>query len=99
MFEWLKSDDENSNDDLMEIYGVEIKKIKDEIDTVNKKIKFYEGKRRVLENWLNNVMVSVKMEEEDEKCLNCKYYRSGNCLKYESSVNKDATCVDFMWNV
>lgn len=80
-------------------YEREVEKIDKEIADINKTIKFYEAKRRILEEWRKVVKVGIKKENESEVCKNCCFFKSGFCLKYEGSVNKEATCADFMWDI
>lgn len=80
-------------------YEKEVEAIDKEISDINKTIKFYEAKRKVLEEWRKVVRLNIRKENQKEICGNCGFFEGGYCVKYEQSVNKEATCVDFMWNI
>lgn len=83
-------------------YEDELNSVEDEIRELDKTIKFYEAKRKVLEDWKRFVKVSVKMDEGEVVCRNCIFYSSdvkGFCVKFESNVEGDANCPDFRWDV
>lgn len=83
-------------------YQSEINRIDDEIKQITKTIKFYEAKRKALEEWKSFVKLSIKMESKEEICVNCKYYtsdRGGFCDLFSNCVERKATCPDFVWNI
>lgn len=83
-------------------YQSEINKIDDEIKQINKAIKFYEAKRKALKEWRSFVKLSIKMENKEEICVNCKYYtmdRGGFCDLFSNCVERSATCPDFTWDI
>lgn len=81
-------------------YEKELERIDEEIRSINKTIKFYEGKRKVLEEWKGLVKLSIKQEYREEICCNCKHFTHPSfCMLYESAVDKKATCNDFVWSV
>ena len=94
----------NSYDEYVssDLYETEEEMIDAKIKEINKIIKFYEAKRKILEEWRSVVRIGIKKSNEEECCKNCMFFsleRDGFCRKFSSCVEKDANCVDFKWNV
>ena len=85
----------------IEFYKEEIRRIDGEIKQIDKTIKFYESKKRVLQDWKDEVKVKIKKQDEEDSCKNCSFYKytENFCLKHDSHVNKEAYCTDFEWRV
>ena len=84
-----------------EFYMEEIRRVNGEIKEVTKTIKFYESKRRVLEEWDKELHIKIKKEKEEQSCKNCNFYKYSDkyCLKHKSHVNGEAYCLDFEWKL
>ena len=96
------SKDKNNGYVSPEFYESEINRIDEEIKSIDKTIKFYETKRRALEDWRSVVKLSIKKSNEKEICKNCKYFSRDTscfCSLFSSCVEKEATCPEFVWDV
>lgn len=85
----------------VEFYAEEMRRVNGEIKEINKTIKYYESKRKSLEDWTDELRIKIKKEKEEQACKNCKFYKYGEkyCLKHKSHVNGEAYCLDFEWSV
>lgn len=96
-----KQNEEETPYASIEFYNEEIRRIDGKIKQIDKTIKFYESKKRFLEDWKDEVIVKIKKQGEDDSCKNCEFYKYSEnfCLKHNSHVNKEAYCLDFKWKV
>ena len=91
----FKKDSEKRS--LVENYEDELNSVNEQIRETTKLIRFYESKRKNLEEWKKSILLNIKEEDGDEICCNCKFFRSGSCVKYGGVVDVESSCVDFMW--
>lgn len=81
----------------IESYKDEIKKVNNEIDSINYTIKYYKNRRESLSDYKHSLELEINKFDELNICSNCRYYHQEYCEKFKSSVVFDASCKDFEW--
>ena len=81
----------------LEDYKLELLNVNSELKDIERTIKYFEERHKVLTNWKNTLENKLGRWNNEDTCYNCKYYNKQYCKKFKFNVESDATCHDFEW--